>query len=257
MRTRVPKIFDQVAQKMRADFKQARSALKHSGLKGASFEDTFHTFLRQYLVPSLSISSGVIIDAHGGISRQIDTLITDAAKTPILFRSREIRVVPVECVYAVIEVKAYLDSAELNRVFENMLSVRALKKTAYVPRSGVIIEREYMYGKEWDIWPINYFVFAYESIPLDTIADLISKKHQELSLPEYSRIDSVCVLDKGVICNRSSDGMFDALPEPSSKIFVCTTTKALLLFYTLISRYFNQARLPNFRFTDYLGEITF
>jgi len=128
-------IFDQVAQKMRADFEEAREALKHPGLKGTAFEETFRSFLRDYLPQSLDISTGTLVDAHGGVSRQLDVIISDSAKTPIFYRSGDIRVIPVECAYAVIEVKAYLDANELNRkggVFQNMESVRNLKKTAYI-----------------------------------------------------------------------------------------------------------------------------
>jgi hypothetical protein len=67
----------------------------------------------------------------------------------------------------------------------------------------------------------------------------------------------VCVLDRGVICNRALDGTFDGLPTPTSSLFVCNTNKSLLLLYTLASRYFNQTWLPSFRFKDYLGEMTF
>jgi len=90
-----------------------------------------------------------------------------------------------------------------------------------------------------------------------TLARQINDSHHSKGLPEYSRIDTVCVLDKGVICNQRVDGKFDALPQPGSKLYVCKTVRSLLLFYTLTSMYFNQARLPNFRFSDYLGNMVF
>ncbi len=90
-----------------------------------------------------------------------------------------------------------------------------------------------------------------------TLAGHIHEIHQTKKLAENQRIDTVCVLDKGVICNQLTDGTFDALPQPGSKLNVCKTVRSLLLFYALTSRYFNQARLPNFRFTDYLGNMKF
>jgi len=249
-------IFDQVAQKMRADFEEAREALKHPVLKGTSFEETFRSFLRDYLPQSLAISTGILWDAHGGVSRQLDVIISDSAKTPIFYRSGDIRVIPVECAYAVIEVKAYLDAGELDRVFQNMESVRNLKKTAYDKSDGPIVYSAPLYGKEWEIWPINYYVFAYDSIDLMTLAEHIDARHQAKALPEQSRIDTVCVLDKGIICNQLPDGSSDALPMSGSNLKVAESDRALLLFYTLISRYFNQAWLPCFRFTDYLGQLT-
>jgi hypothetical protein len=253
----IAEIFDEVAKQMRSDFEKARKAVKQPGIKGASFEETFRTFLREYLPQLLDVSTGVLVDAHGSASRQLDVIISDSAKTPIFYRGGDIRVIPVECVYAVIEVKAYLDANELDRVFQNMESVRNLKKTAYVKPAGAIIYADNLYGREWEIWPINYYVFAYDSIELMTLAEHIHLRHQTKKLLEHSRIDTVCVLDKGVICNQHADGKFDALPQPGSKLYVCKTARSLLLFYALISRYFNQARLPNFRFTNYLGKITF
>lgn len=145
---KIAEIFDEVAQQMRSDLKKARSAVQHPGLKGALFEETFRTFLRHYLPKSLDISSGVLVDANGNDSRQIDVIISDAAKTPIFYKSGEVRVIPIECAYAAIEVKAYLDSTELGRVFENMKSVRHLEKKAYYKPDGVIKHRDKLYGKE-------------------------------------------------------------------------------------------------------------
>ena len=250
-------VFDEVAKQMRSDFEKARGVLKHPGLKGKSFEETFRVFLGTYLSRSLDVSTGVLVDAHGGVSRQIDVIISDNAKTPIFYRSGDTRVIPVECAYAVIEVKANLDGDELDRVFENMESVRMLKKTAYFKPTGAISYSVKLYGSEREIWPINYYVFAYDSINLMTLAKHIHKRHQIRELPEHSRIDTVCVLDKGVICNQLAYGILNALPEPGSDLYVCETARALLLFYALTSRYFNQARLPNFRFSDYLGKMTF
>lgn len=253
----IASIFNEVAEQMRADLNKARTALTHPGLKGASFEQTFREFLREYLPRSLDVSTGVLIDAAGNSSRQLDVIISDAAKTPIFYKSGENRVIPVECTYAVIEVKACLDTQELNSAFQNMQSIRKLQKTAFFKPSGAIVRKDKLYGREWDIWPINYFVFSYDSIDLMGLAELLDKLHGEASLPEWSRVDTICVLEKGVVCNQLADGKYNALPEPGSKLFVCQTERALLLFYSLISRYLYQARLPNLRFTDYLGQLRF
>ena len=250
-------IFDEVARRMRSDFEEARKAVSQPGLRGESLEETFRTFLKEYLPRSLDISTGLLVDANGKSSCQLDVIISDSAKTPIFYRRGNTRVIPVECAYAVIEVKANLDANKLDRVFQNMKSVRNLKKNAYVKPAGAIIRSVNLYGRKWDIWPINYYVFAYDSIELMRLAEHIHARHEGEKLPEHSRIDTVCVFNKGVICNQLKDGKFDALPQPGSKLCVRKTTQSLLLFYALTSRYFNQAWLPNFRFTDYLGKMTF
>lgn len=253
----IVEIFDQVAEKMRSDLAEARSAIQHPGLKGASFEEVFRRFLRSYLPAALDISTGIIVDSAGKSSRQIDVIISDATKTPIFYRSGDTRVVPIEGVYSVIEVKANLDARELGKAFENMKSVRNLRKTAYVTEDGPMIYKKILYGQEWNIWQTNYFVFAFDSDPLDKLGSLLASWYTKDSLPEWSRIDSVCVLNKGVILNQDKNGNFDALPSPGSLIGHYETERALLLFYTLISRYMFQADIPPFKFTDYLGKLEF
>ena len=253
----IGQIFDEVANQMRSDIEKARSALKHPGLKGEAFEETFRTFLRNYLPRSLDVSTGILVDAHGASTRQLDAIVSDTARTPIFYASGQVRVIPVECAYAVIEVKAKLDTGELERVFENMGSVRSLQKTAFYKYEGPIVHSQFMYGTSWDIWPINYYVFAYDSVDLKTVADYIQQYHKSKDLPVHQRIDTVCVLDKGVVCNQDAAGNLDALPEPHSSLGFRRTSRSLLLFYALTSRYFNHATLPNFRFTDYIKKIKF
>ncbi|MGF7117400.1 DUF6602 domain-containing protein [Methanobacterium oryzae] len=251
-------IFDEVSKTMRSDFEKARKAIeKHPGLKGSSFEETFKEFLREYLPESLDISTGLLVDSNGNFSKQLDVIISDKAKTPIFFRSGNIRVIPIECAYAIIEIKASLNSKELDKAFENMKSVKNLEKKAYYKPKGAIIYSDNLYGKEWEIWPVNYYIFAYDSTNLIELAKRMHEKNIKDNLSEYLKIDTICVLDKGVICNKRDDNKIDALPQPGSNIYVSKTVRSLLLFYTLISVYLNQARIPYFKFSDYLGEIKF
>ncbi len=112
--------------------------------------------------------------------------------------------------------KAALNSRELERAFENMKSVRALRKTGYVIEGGPIVHSKTLYGRKWDIWPTNYFIFAFDSISLDELGSLLASWYNRDSLPEWSRIDTVCVLNKGVILNQDRNGQFDALPSLGS-----------------------------------------
>ena len=60
----IGQIFDEVASQMRSDIEKARSALKHAGMKGEAFEETFRRFLRDYLPRSLDVSTGILVDVH-------------------------------------------------------------------------------------------------------------------------------------------------------------------------------------------------
>jgi len=208
-------IFDEVSKQMKSDFVKAQKSLSHAGLKGEANEETVRKFLRQYLPKTLDITTGMLVDSNGNQSRQLDIIICDTVKTPIFYQSRETRVIPIECAYAVIEVKAFLDKSELEKSYENMKSVKSLSKKAFLKPKGVISHTNTLYGKEWDFWPIHYFVFAYNSTGLDSVLDNLNNYQQADDIPK--RIDAICVLEKGVILNQGPDGMFSALPGPGSK----------------------------------------
>lgn len=248
-------IFDEVSNQMKSDFVKAQRSLTHSGLKGEANEETFRTFLRQYLPRTLDITAGMLVDSDGSQSRQLDIIICDSVKTPIFYQSGDTRVIPIECAYAVIEVKAFLDKSELKKSYKNMLSVKSLAKKAYFEQKGIILSTHTLYGKEWDYWPIQHFVFAYDSKGLDSVLDNLNTLQNTDEI--HKRIDSICVLEKGVILNQSTDGMFSALPVPGSMAVTSFTTKPLLLFYALMSIILNQATMKPFNLMSYIKGMNF
>ena len=251
------KIFDLISKQMLADFEKARASVPHSGEKGRVLEKILKKFLRQYLPQNLDISTGFIVDTKGNSSKQLDIIISDAGKTPIFYQEEEIRTIPVECVFAVIEVKSALDSGEIISCYENMKSIKKLEKLAWKqPLDGFTLT-DSLYGQDWEIWPINYFVFSLDSMNLNSVKELMDKINSEEKLSVSNRIDMIGVLDKGVIMNKRKDGFLDALPTPDSELEVRETKKALILFFTLMGVYLFDARLPNFVFREYIKGIKF
>ena len=115
-----------------------------------------------------------------------------------------------------------------------------------------------MYGKDFTSWPTNYFIFAIDSIDLNSLAKQIDDEHKSKNASPENRIDMVCVLKKGVILNRLLNGTFDALPSDNSQLGYCKSDKALLLFYALISTYLNQAHMADpFNFVKYIGNVNY
>ncbi|HUU28900.1 MAG TPA: DUF6602 domain-containing protein [archaeon] len=250
-------LFDEVSKKIRSDFARAQKSLTHAGLKGNANEETVREFLRQYLPKTLDISEGMLFDSEGKQSRQLDIIVSDAAKTPIFFQSGNTRVIPIECAYAVIEVKAFLDKSELEKAYSNMKSVKTLtkKEKAFFRPDGHIQQFHTVYGKKWNYWPIHYFIFAYDSASMDHIINNLDQLQNNDEV--YQRIDMICVLDKGVILNRWQNGMFSALPNTGSCLFVSHTSKPLLFFYALISFILNQAHMDYFNLFPYLQSMRF
>lgn len=248
-------IFDEVSNQMKSDFVKAQKSLTHAGLKGGANEETVRNFLRQYLPKTLDIATGMLVDSDGNQSRQLDIIICDSVKTPIFYQSGDTRVIPIECAYAAIEVKAHLNKPELENSYQNMQSVKSLTKKAYFNQKGAIITTHTLYGKEWDHWPIQHFVFAYDSTGLDSVLDNLNSYQGSNEI--HKRIDAICVLEKGVILNQGPDGMFSALPVPGSKAVANFTSKSLLLFYALISVILNQASMKSFNLMPYIKEMSF
>jgi hypothetical protein len=174
--------------------------------------------------------------------------VSDRSKTPIFYEDESLRLVPVECVYSVIEVKSFLDSDRLEECFENMASVRRLQKKAYSkdpPYDGFSV---FEYDIPWPIWPVNYYVFAIDSIDLKTLESAMEKKFADEKAPTHSRIDTICVLNKGVICNVYEDGQIDALPGLGSRL-TCISTHVLFCFFIVLSAViFSEPKFHSFNF---------
>jgi hypothetical protein len=251
------KIFEEIENEMRAKFERARISIKHSALKGSAFENTLKDFLIAYLPKHLSFSRGMIVDSDGKYSKEIDIIIYDTANTPIFEKSGDIQVIPVECVYGVIEVKAYLDTDELKKIYENLDSVRNFSKKSFFKSGGAVIYVNNVYGKEWDFWPINYFVFAIDSMKLDKIAKYIEERNKNETRELWNQIDTICVLEKGLVYHQK-DNIIYPEPEPGTKITVDETNHPLLKYYALLSRLCNQMTMVNkFSFNAYIGELHF
>ena len=243
---------------MRLEWKKIRASLEQSGDKGTALEKTVIEFLRPYLPKNLGMTSGEITDSDGNSTKQMDIIIYDEIKSPLLYDVGDIRVIPIECVYAVIEVKSKIASQEdVDDIFEKMCSVKKLQKTAYYSEKGAINHYVSIYGQDWNIWPVHFFAFAIDSMNIDTLTTKIDQKHKQEKSEVEKRIDTVCVLEKGIIFNKLVGGTYSALPEPNSELTFHESENPLMFFYVLISRYLNQTWMPNFNFLKFTKNVSY
>ena len=86
----------------------------HSLEKGLSNEEIIRSLLREFLPKTYGVAKGKVANSLGKSSRQSDIIVYDALRCPNLFidRNRN-QVLPVEGVYAVIEVKTELNHSKL------------------------------------------------------------------------------------------------------------------------------------------------
>ncbi len=245
----------EVSRDMTSSLQKVRAALTHNLSKGEAVEETVRAFLRSHLPSSIGITKGQVIDAKGQITKQLDVILFDAARTPIIFRSEEEghQVVPVEGVIAVVEVKTKFGTSDVEEVVDNMLSVKRLSKSAYFSPSGGVLDTVNLYGQEFNAFPTLYFVFSFEGNDVAALVTEMARVMNAKGLPIDERIDCVCVLDKGVVLNALKDGTFDAVPSPGSALASYNTDNALLLWFVLVSRLVLQAQMPPINLNAYAG----
>lgn len=227
----------QAASEMSLSLARARTALSHNLTKGEAVEESFRRFLRAHLPQSIGVTKGQAVDSKGNQSRQLDVMLYDTRRTPMLFTSDdgEHQLVPSEGLIAVFEVKTHLGTSDVPGIVQNMLSVKTLDKSAYYyPQSPLLVEH-HVYGGQYRVIPTMYFAFGFEGDSPQSVAAKLTECQSVL--PVERRVDCACILDSGVVLNYLPSGMINGLPEPSSTLAGYNTSKSLLMFYLFFSRF--------------------
>lgn len=115
--------------------------LDHPVLKGRLREIVVEELVKPFLNPHIKAATGMIVDAFGNQSGQIDVILYDEQITPpILFTEGE-GVIPCHSVVATIEVKSTLTREKLRNAVDNARSVKLLKydydKIPLSPEAGL------------------------------------------------------------------------------------------------------------------------
>jgi hypothetical protein len=222
------------SKKMQIDFEEVTENINHMGERGSSREEILLSYLRKYIPIKYEMNNGIIIDGTGEQSRQQDIIIYDSFNSPVLLNMQSTKMIPIESVFSVIEVKSSLNKTEINKCVNNISSVKSLVK----------------YSLDEINSPTAGFVFAFtSSTTLETLLDNLVEANNQVE--KYKHISAVCVLDKGIIVNVSKKGLKDIvlLPNVDSipAIIKNTAENNLMLFYLLLMQYLNQSSVsvPN------------
>lgn len=182
---------------------------KHPGLVGGRREDLLRDFLMDFLPGRLAVERGEVVstDPEGSTSSAVDLIVSDAAETPLLDRSPAGGVVvPVEGVYAVIEVSSMLDGRKLEEELDNIRSVKRMSKRAWFTTGVPPAEPTSLYGRQWGRgtpeargFPPLGFCFAYDSQELETLRKHLAALDDTANA--WNNVDVICSLSKGCIIN--------------------------------------------------------
>jgi len=163
---------------------EALDAARDLPEKGRRREAVLRQFLRAHLPQRFAVGTGEVATPWGEMSRQADILIYDALHSTPLLGDAESLVVPVESVYAVIEVKPRLNTMWLREAIAAVRSVKALR----IPDGP---------GP-----PIFGAVIACQTPPPKTLARSLHADQRDN--PPHLWLDALCILHRAIMHRQGS-----------------------------------------------------
>lgn len=123
---------DKIGQKLKIDANQyiGDSTLNATD-KGKALENILIAFLRAHLPSWFSVDSGYVMNDSGRMGLQQDVVVYDPMCSVLLKNTDEGKVFPAETVYATIEVKTKLGTADFQDCSKKAKSVKNLSGTRY------------------------------------------------------------------------------------------------------------------------------
>jgi len=221
-----------IARRLKDEFIHTSSELHHPGVKGSIREDILKETLRELIPIKYQFGSGIIVDANDKQSKQQDFILYDAFSSPSFLKSQTEVIIPIESVYATIEIKSTLDRSMLEQSVENIRSVKNLQKTFSKPQYLSLQGTNYIYSS----------IFAYtSSIPLDEVVKCLVKQNE--FIPYEEQLSTICILDSGNVVNVQRNDMTIISTHPTEG----TTPLAkpneldqnLYLFYLMLQSHLN------------------
>ncbi len=181
----------------------------HSGGKGSQREDIRASFLEDYLPKQYGVGRGEVISPKNMRSGQMDVVIYDAQKCPVLLPSTSHAVYPVESIYGVISVKSRLNSTELKDAYQNISSFKSVlprESYEFSPAPGMAI------GLSAPTPVTGIFAFTADR-SLEAIAEQAIKLDTQYDLSQ--RPDFIAILGIGIVASREAlRGLFNNYQPP-------------------------------------------
>lgn len=249
------KIFDSIARRMRDEFETVSGQVEHHGSKGRLRETVIREYVQRWVTSTVEVGGpGEIIDSHGNVSPECDVLIFDPT-TPKLIDERDFRVLPVECLFGVIQVKSRLNGEALRQDYGVIQAAKALRKTAFRSETSPITISSNVYGKEWHHFPTWGCIFSFSSMSLDAILNEMNESDKDV--PVEQRTDMVVVLGKGVVLSLTAQGQVSPWYDPEGVRVAIETNNPLLLMTVSLQQVTSEAWMPKFDIRRYLDGVEF
>lgn len=121
--------------KIRSALEEADSLnpLDHTGTKGRMREALISRILTSLVPPTWSVETGIVCSSDGDAlntqSGQEDIIIYDRSILPPIFEEAEQRIIPIESVLAIVEVKSQVAAEDIEQAISHSLALKNLNNT--------------------------------------------------------------------------------------------------------------------------------
>lgn len=242
----------------------------HMPSKGDVCEAAVRKYLSECLGSRYAIAEGAIFDSTGTQSAQQDVIVFDdhwsIRLTPK--ESGEPSMIPVESVYATIEVKKTLSSGELRSAIDNVRSFKSLKREQIGPSHITPNKKINNLGFPGKVDVRNPFfsaIFAFTAgRSMKAVAEQL--KREVNSVPAEEWPDVIVVYKEGVIlpfctnCNTSATHISKILEDghtPSYLLDILGVSYTLLGFHLLLIQHLHYTILGSLNFNEMYAKLAY
>ena len=249
------KVYRQVNNMIKTESKGS-NLINHSLEEGLSNEEIIRVTLRRILPKHYGVGKGKVANTIGTMSKQVDIIIYDALNCPNLFVDDNMnQVLPIEGVYAIIEVKTHLNSSKMRESFEQIHSVKTLLDGKNDVSTNDLIQI---------IPPLGYVVTFRDERSLEGIYKNYVALNKEWEVPfsslsyskkspgyanhsgQYFLVEDIVVIDKGTI-----HYMYDGVP-----VLYPTGADSMGCFIVHLLEHMQEMNLPVPSLLNYYGLTT-
>jgi hypothetical protein len=248
---KVAAIFKSIEKKLHLEYDDLTAAIEHRGGKGNAREEAIGDLLRKVMPANVEVvQHAEIITVAGETSGECDLVICDRG-APQLLDSRTFRILPVESVFGVVEVKSHLDKRELRKAHKAITEIKRFRKDALMPQGGVVVRTLELYGQTFHYFPVVGFVAAYDGIDIRELGDCLDELQRDS--PAHERIDGVWVLKQGLLVNASDSGGWDLLPSDTTRLLAVISESPFLWMVVALQALFQSAHTSRYTLNSYLA----
>lgn len=122
-----PEFLESTGREIQSRIERAAYYKNPTGI-GDAREDVVREYLQEVLPPRFCVDKGKIFDSEGRLSREFDIIISERIDVAPAMSLAGRRIVPIEAVYGVIEIKSKLDNKQYDNFIESVIELDQMRR---------------------------------------------------------------------------------------------------------------------------------